>query len=45
MTEEVEAIVIQYGWLKKVSDRVRGDEMCVFHSVHVDAIVDVVVVL
>ena len=45
VTEEDEAIVAQYGWLEKVSDRVRGGEMCVFHSVHVDASVDVVVVL
>ena len=45
MTEEDEAVVAQYGRLKKVSDRVRGGEMCVFRSVHVDASVDVVVVL
>ena len=45
MTEEDEATVAQYGWLKKVSDRVRGGEMCVFRSVHVDASVDAVVAL
>ena len=45
MTEEDEAAVVQYGWLKKVADSVRGGEMCVFHSVHVDASVDAVVVL
>ena len=43
MTEEDEAIVAQNGWLKKMSDRVRGGEMCVFHSVHVNASVEVVV--
>ena len=42
MTEEDEAVVTQYGRLKKVSDHVRGGEMCVFRSVHVDASVDVV---
>ena len=45
MTEEDEAAVAQYGRLKKLTDRVRGGEMCVFHSVHVDASVDAVVVL
>ena len=45
MTEEGEATIAQYGWLKKVSDRVRGSEIRVFHSVHVDASVDGVVVL
>ena len=45
MTEEDEAAAAQYGWLKKVSIRVRGGGMCVFHSVHVDASVDAVVVL
>ena len=45
MTEEDEAVVAQYGRLKNVSDRVRGGEMCVFRSVHVDASVDAVVVL
>ena len=45
MTEEDEAVVAQYGWLKKVSDRVRGGEMCVFRSVHVDASVEAVLVL
>ena len=45
MTEEDEAVVAQYGRLKKVSDRVRGGEMCVFRSVHVAASADVVVVL
>ena len=45
MTEEDEAVVAQYGRLKKVSDRVRGGEMCVFRSVHVGASVDVAVVL
>ena len=44
MTEEDEAVVAQYGRLKKVPDRLRGGEMCVFRSVHVDASVDVVVV-
>ena len=42
--EEDEAVVAQYDKLKKVADSVRGGEMCVFHSVHVDASVDVVVV-
>ena len=37
MTEEDEAVVAQYGWLKKVSDRIRGGEMCVHHNVHVGA--------
>ena len=37
MTEEDEAVPVQYGWLKKVSDRIRGGRMCVFLSVHVDA--------
>ena len=45
MTEEDEAVVAQYGWLKKVSDSVRSGEMCVFRSVHVDSAVDAVVVL
>ena len=45
VTEEDEAVVAQYGWLKKVSDRVRGGEVCVFRSVLVDASVDAVVVL
>ena len=45
MTEENEAVVVQYGWLKKVSDRIRGGEMCVYRSVHVNASVDDVVVL
>ena len=45
MTEEDEDAVAQYGRLKKVADRVSGGEMCVFHSVHVDASIDVVVVL
>ena len=44
MTEEDEAVVAQYGWLKKVSDCVRDCEMCVFHRVHVDASGDAVVV-
>ena len=44
MAEEDEAVVAQYGWLK-VSDRLRGSEMCVFRSVHVDASVDDFVVL
>ena len=44
MTEEDEAVVARYGWLTKVSDRVRGGEMCVFRSVHVGASVDAVVV-
>ena len=34
LTEEDEAVVAQYGWLKKVSDHARGGEMCVFHSVY-----------
>ena len=45
MTEEDEAVVAQYGWLKKVSDCVRSGEICVFLSVHVDASVEAVVVL
>ena len=45
MTEEDEAVVAQYDWLKQVSDRVRGGEMCVLLSVHVHASVDAVVVL
>ena len=44
MTEEGEAVVGQSGRLKKVSDRVRGGETCVFRSVYVDATVDVIVV-
>ena len=43
MTEKDEAVVAQYGWLKKVSDSVRGGEMCVFRGVHVDTSVDAVV--
>ena len=43
--EEDEAVVAQYGSLKKVSDRVRGGEMCVFRSVHVDTSFGVVVLL
>ena len=42
MTEEDEVVVAQHGWLKKVSDRVRGGGMCVFRSVHVGASVGVV---
>ena len=45
MTEEDETVVAQYGWLKKVSNSVRGGEMCVFRRVHVDASVDAVAVL
>ena len=45
MTEEDEAAVVQYGWLKKVADSVRGGGMCVFHNVHVGASVDVVIEL
>ena len=45
MTEDDEAVVAQYGWLKKVSDCVRGGEMCVFHSVHVNTNFDGVVIL
>ena len=44
-TEEDEAVVAQYGWLKKVSGRVPGGEFCVFRSVHVDACDGAVVVL
>ena len=45
LTEEDETAVAQYGRLKKVTDRVRGGEMCVFRSVHVGASVDAVIVL
>ena len=45
MTEEDEAVVAQYGGLKKVSNGVRDGQMCVFRNVHVDASVDVAVVL
>ena len=45
MTEEDEAVVAQYSYLKEVSDRVRGSEICVFRSVHVGASVDAVIVL
>ena len=45
MTEEDEAAAAQCGRWKKVSDRVRGGHICVFRSVHVDASVDVAVVL
>ena len=45
MTEENEAVVAQIGRLKKVSDCVRGGEMCVLRSVHGSASVDVAVVL
>ena len=45
MTEGDEAVVAQYGWLKKVLDRVRGGEICVFRSMRVDAGVDSSVVL
>ena len=45
MTKEAEVVVAQYSWLKKTSDRIRGGEMCVFHTVHIDASVDAVVVL
>ena len=44
MTEKDEAVVSQYGRLKKVSNRVRCGETWVFRGVHVDATVDVVVV-
>ena len=45
MTKEDGAVVVaQYGWLK-VSGRVRGGEMCVFRSVHVDASAVAVAVL
>ena len=44
MTEEDEAVVAQYGWSKKVSDSIRGEE-CVHHNVHVDASDDAVVFL
>ena len=43
--KEVDAVVAQYGRLKKVLDRICGGEMCVFRSVHVDQSVDVVAVL
>ena len=39
-----EAVVAQYGWLKKVSGRVCGGEMCMFRSVVVDTSDDAVVV-
>ena len=42
MTKEAEVVVAQYAWLKKASDRIRGGEMCVFHTVQVDASVVVV---
>ena len=45
MTKEHEAVVAQYGWLNKLWDRERGGDLCVFHSVHVGASVDAVVVL
>ena len=45
MIEEDEAVVAQYGSLKKVSDRERGGEMCVFCSVPVGASDEAVVVL
>ena len=45
VTEEDEAVVAQYGKLKRVADSVRGVGMCVFRSVHVGASVDAVVVL
>ncbi len=45
VTEEDEAVVAQYGRLKKVAGCVRGGGMCVFRSVHVGASVDAVVVL
>ena len=45
VTEEDEAVVAQYGGLKKVADSVRGGGMRVFRSVHVGASIDAVAVL